>query len=43
MVQQGHKAPDFHLPTTKGVVSLEELLQEGKLVLSFYREDNTPG
>ncbi len=43
MVQQGQQAPHFRLATTRGDVSLEELLQNNKLILTFYMEDNTPG
>ena len=42
-MQQGQKAPSFHLSTTRGDVSLEELLKGGKLIVAFYLEDGTPG
>lgn len=38
----GDKAPDFTLPSTKGPVKLSQLVAQGKVVLAFYSEDNTP-
>ncbi len=43
MPEVGEKAPGFTLPSTEGQVSLQGLLAQGKLVLAFYIEDNTPG
>jgi peroxiredoxin len=40
--QEGEKAPDFSVETTEGRLSLSDLLQSGKLVLTFYVEDGTP-
>lgn len=41
---QGHQAPDFTLESDdRGEVSLDELLEEGKLALYFYPKDMTPG
>ena len=40
--QEGEKAPDFSVETTEGRIALSELLQSGKLVLTFYVEDGTP-
>jgi peroxiredoxin Q/BCP len=40
--QEGEKAPDFSVETTEGRLSLSDLLQSGKLVLTFYVEDSTP-
>ena len=40
----GDKAPDFTLDSDdRGEVSLDELLEEGKVVLYFYPKDMTPG
>ena len=39
---EGEKAPDFSVETTEGRLSLSDLLQSGKLVLTFYVEDGTP-
>jgi thioredoxin-dependent peroxiredoxin len=42
VLKEGDKAPDFHLPTDKGEISLAELA--GKIVvLYFYPKDDTPG
>jgi peroxiredoxin Q/BCP len=43
MIKEGHKAPDFALPSTEGgEVSLKSL--KGKtVVLYFYPKDDTPG
>jgi peroxiredoxin Q/BCP len=38
----GERAPEFTLPSTDGPVSLGDVLKEGKVVLAFYSEDNTP-
>jgi peroxiredoxin Q/BCP len=40
--QVGEKAPDFSVETTEGRLSLSDLLQSGKLALTFYVEDGTP-
>jgi thioredoxin-dependent peroxiredoxin len=41
---EGRKAPDFALPDADGsVVSLNDLLGRGNLVLYFYPKDMTPG
>jgi peroxiredoxin Q/BCP len=40
--QEGERAPDFTVETTEGRLSLSDLLQSGKLVLTFYVEDGTP-
>jgi len=42
MPQKGEKAPPFSLPSTRGEFQLEETLKEGRLILVFYTEDNTP-
>lgn len=42
MPEPGEKAPDFTLPSTHGDVSLGELAADGKVLLAFYTEDNTP-
>lgn len=42
MPEPGEKAPDFTLPSTHGDVSLGELTADGKVLLAFYTEDNTP-
>jgi peroxiredoxin Q/BCP len=42
MLKVGDKAPDFTLPSDKGVVSLSEL-RGRKVVLYFYPKDDTPG
>lgn len=42
-LQVGQEAPDFALPNaTGGVVSLSSLLQEGPVVISFYRGEWCP-
>ncbi|MFQ6019451.1 MAG: peroxiredoxin family protein, partial [Dehalococcoidia bacterium] len=38
----GDKAPDFTLPSTQGQLTLGELASQGKVILAFYRQDNTP-
>ena len=40
--QVGEKVPDFSAETTEGRLSLADLLSAGKLVLTFYAEDDTP-
>jgi peroxiredoxin Q/BCP len=40
--QEEERAPDFSVETTEGRLSLSDLLQSGKLVLTFYVEDGTP-
>ena len=40
--EMGGQAPDFTLPSTKGPVTLSRLTAQGKVVLAFYFEDNTP-
>ncbi|URA09528.1 thioredoxin-dependent thiol peroxidase [Thermospira aquatica] len=42
MLQKGEKAPDFHLQTTEGEISLSQF-QGKKVVLYFYPKDDTPG
>jgi peroxiredoxin Q/BCP len=41
-VQAGSKAPDFTVQTDRGEISLADLLEKGRLVLSFHFEDSTP-
>ena len=38
----GATARDFELPSTQGQVRLSDLTTNGKVVLAFYEEDNTP-
>ena len=38
----GDAAPPFTVPSTRGDVSLADLLSKGKVVLVFYAEDDTP-
>jgi peroxiredoxin len=38
----GERAPDFTIDTNEGSVSLDQMLEKGKLVLAFYYEDMTP-
>lgn len=40
--EMGDKAPDFTLPSTKGRLTLSELISQGKVLLAFYFQDNTP-
>ena len=40
--QVGEKVPEFSVETTEGRLSLADLLSAGKLVLTFYVEDDTP-
>lgn len=42
MPDVGESAPDFSLPSTRGDLSLKELLEHGRLLLAFYFEDATP-
>lgn len=42
MPEVGGAAPDFELPSTQGQLRLSGLTAAGKVVLAFYREDNTP-
>ena len=42
MPQIGDKATDFILPSTKGPVQLSKVYRDGKVVLAFYTEDDTP-
>lgn len=42
MPQKGEKAPHFTLPSTHGEMALSRLLSQGRVVLAFYTEDNTP-
>ncbi len=42
MPEVGGAAPDFELPSTQRKLRLSELTAAGKVVLAFYREDNTP-
>lgn len=41
-IEAGDPAPAFTLPSTRGDVSLGDLLAKGKAVLVFYAEDDTP-
>lgn len=41
-VAAGDRAPSFTVDTTEGTRNLEDLLQQGSLVLVFYAEDATP-
>lgn len=43
MPNVGDPAPDFSLPSTKGVLNLRDFNKGRKLVLAFYIEDGTPG
>ena len=43
MLQTGETAVDFTLPSTTGSLTLSQVWQDGKVVLAFYIEDNTPG
>ncbi len=38
----GDDAPDFVLPSTAGELTLSHLISEGKVLIAFYYEDNTP-
>lgn len=43
MLNSGERAPDFQLPDQTGVlVSLDQLLARGRLILYFYPADFTP-
>jgi thioredoxin-dependent peroxiredoxin len=42
MPEVGEHAPDFTLPGTRGLMSLEGALRQGPVVLAFYQEDGTP-
>lgn len=41
-IEAGDPALPFTVPTTRGAVSLDDLLAKGKAVLVFYTEDETP-
>lgn len=41
-LEPGMPAPDFTLPSTKGSISLGELLKTKSVLLAFYTEDHTP-
>jgi len=41
-MKEGQRAPLFSLPSTAGTVELARLLEEGRVVLAFYYQDNTP-
>ena len=44
MLKIGESAPDFTISTTKGLVTLSNLVTYfNKVVLLFYIEDGTPG
>ena len=43
MVQSSEMAADFTLPSTAGSLTLSREWQDGKVMLAFYTEDNTPG
>ena len=40
-IEAGDPAPPFTVPSTRGDVSLSDLLSEGKAVLVFYTEDDS--
>ena len=42
MPKVGESAPDFTLPSNDGEVRLSQVLQDHKVLLAFYAEDNTP-
>ena len=42
MPDKGESAPSFTMPSTRGALTLQGLLEKGKLVLAFYVEDATP-
>lgn len=43
-LKEGHKAPDFSLPSTEGKeISLADYKGKKNVVLYFYPKDNTPG
>lgn len=42
MHEAGDRAPDFSLPSTRGLVRLRDLLDRGRVLLAFYFEDATP-
>ena len=43
MLQVGDMAADFTLSSTEGSLTLSREWRDGKVVLAFYIEDNTPG
>ena len=43
MVQAGDQAPDFTLPSTAGSLTLSDVWQASRVLLTFYIEDGTPG
>ncbi len=42
MPEPGDHAPDFALPSTDGEVRLSERLRQGRVLLAFYFQDETP-
>lgn len=42
-LQRGAAAPDFTVISTRGEVSLSQLLEKGPVVLALYYADFTPG
>lgn len=42
MPTEGDLAPDFEMPSTEGRLRLRDLTATKKVVLAFYKEDNTP-
>jgi peroxiredoxin len=43
VLQRGAVAPDFTAISTRGEVSLSQLLEKGPVVLALYYADFTPG
>ena len=43
VLQRGAAAPDFTAISTRGEVSLSQLLEKGPVVLALYYADFTPG
>ena len=42
MPNVGEQAPDFTLPSNDRQITLSQVLQDRKVLLAFYAEDNTP-
>ena len=43
MLKEGHHAPNFTLPSNRGVDIALESLRDKKIILYFYPKDSTPG
>ena len=42
-LKAGDQAPDFNVPSTKGMIMLSQMIEQGPVVLALYPKDFTPG